>query len=304
MFSKRFLVGLGGVALVLGGLWLVYMYRQVPHRQKPFANAMSKAGEIVIREPSGVLQLKKVAGSWKVVGFSDQVYPADNNKVGNLTSALISAALEDVISDNPASYPDFETTKDSGTHVSVNDSNGRILASGLFGKQSPDFTHLYFRYPDRPEVYLLRGVIRGEIGPVNVKAWRDADLLSVPETDVRFLQIQNPSGTLSLEHSSETWTSGGRVIDPAPIYTLLGVLGHLKADDWVEPSTASIRMEALTFASVTLKTDKATSSLKIGPLDKKSNRYPVAASAEAGVAWVAADRLKPVFLKASDLKTK
>ena len=40
-----------------------------------------------------------------------------------------------------------------------------VLAGGIFGKQAPDFTnHIYFRYPDKPTIYLAHGMVRGELG--------------------------------------------------------------------------------------------------------------------------------------------
>ena len=44
--------------------------------------------------------------------------------------------------------------------------------------------------------------------------------------------------------------------------------------------------ESLTFARLVIKTEKAQTEVRIGPLDKKAARYPLSTSKENGVAWL------------------
>jgi hypothetical protein len=60
----------------------------------------------------------------------------------------------------------------SGTRITLKDAKGGILAEGIFGKLAPDAMHIYLRYPDKPNVYLARGIFPEELGKADPDAWR------------------------------------------------------------------------------------------------------------------------------------
>ena len=82
---------------------------------------------------------------------------------------LAAMTVEDVISESQASL--FEVTDSSGTRAMLVGSNGKPIADGIFGKQAPDFNHIYCRYADNPTVYLASGLYRGELMPGNPSDW-------------------------------------------------------------------------------------------------------------------------------------
>jgi len=168
---NRLLGRLLGVACVLLVLALFFAYRLVPQGKTPFAKAQEKAGRFVVVMAKERVELKKESGVWKVVLSSGSAV-AEPMRLTSFLSSLEGIKLEDVISDSPAQAPLFEVTDTSGTHVTVWDSQGKTLADGLFGKQAPDFTHLYFRFADRPQVYLASGLFRGELNPGRPEDWK------------------------------------------------------------------------------------------------------------------------------------
>ena len=88
------------------------------------------------------------------------------------------------------------------------------LADGLFGKQAPDMAHIYFRYPDKANVYLVRGVLRGDLGKVEVNSWRSRDLIDIAETKIQAITIEGKGFKTELVRTStEAWTMNGKAVD-------------------------------------------------------------------------------------------
>ncbi len=99
-------------------------------------------------------------------------YLAEESQVKSLISGLKDVQIEDEISDRADRASDYEVNAESGTRVDFLDAKGTKLAEGIFGKQAPDYSHIYFRYPDKPNVYLARGLFRGELGQPDPDSWR------------------------------------------------------------------------------------------------------------------------------------
>ena len=92
-------------------------------------------------------------------------------------SGLKNVQLEDVISERADRAADFQVDAAGGLRVTVRDHAGALLADGVFGKQAMDATHIYFRFPDQPKVYLARGFYRGDLGGADFSGWRTHDPL-------------------------------------------------------------------------------------------------------------------------------
>ena len=105
--------------------------------------------------------------------------------------------------------------------------------------------------------------------------------------------------------SSDTWSLNGHVVDPAPVWGTLGVVAHLRADDFVDltahPDWAA---DKLTYASVILqlKDGSGTSLVRIGRQDPASKHYPVSINKDPTVYAVAENTIKGILRKPSEFK--
>jgi hypothetical protein len=297
------------LAIVSGALvlWTVlYLYQRVPRSEKPFANAADVAEEIAVERGGSAVHLKKTASGWKVAGEANRNYPIEEDRIKTLLSGLRDVRLEDEISSRADRAADFDVTPASGTAVRLLDPKGTTLAEGLFGKQAPDFTHIYFRFPNRSNVYLARGMIRGELGGTAVNDWRSRQLITIPEAKIQGVLIEGKGFKTDLVRAStDTWTMNGKRIDPAPVNSLIGTLAHLRADDFVDPGAyPDLTFEGLTFAKLTVKSPEATAEIRLGSQDPKTKRYPVSISKDAGLAWLPDYTVDSLLLKPSAFKEK
>ena len=309
MPNSRLIKSLLALSLILIGLALFLFYRQIPHHQYPYAKAVDPATGICLLEGKVGVQLNKVGVAWTVhsviapevnAGESAGSLPAEEDRVKNLLTELKDVQVEDVISDRPDRQAEFEINTDSGMRV-VLLTRSSTLADGIFGKQAPDFIHIYFRFPDKPSVYLARGIIRGDFGRPLVNDWRSHDLIRVPEAQVQSISIEGKGFKTSLARSSDTWTLNGEKIDPGSVYGLVGTLAHLRASDFVDP-TSPMTYDGLNFARIQVNSDHGSVDLHIGVLDPATHRYPVATSQYNGVAWITEAQGKIILKKPADFK--
>jgi len=302
MFRSPLIKTLVGLTVLLAVLVGLYFYLQVPSRETPFLKAAGKATGVLLTQGNDRVNLLQDGKVWKVMTRSGAKYPANAEKVKTLLSGLQDLQVEDEISEGRDGTP-YDLGPTTAFRVGLTETGSSLMVGGDFGKQAPDFTHIYFRFPNRPAIYLARNLIRGELGETDVNSWRDKTLVDMPEAKVQSVIIEGRGFKTSLERSSDTWTLSGRKIDPAPVYQLLGALAHLKADDFVDPSSATLYgYENLHWARITAKTNDRTVELRIGAEDKQAKRYPVAAAPDTGPVWLSEIHLKPLLLKPSDFK--
>ena len=296
--SPSVLKKLAGLTAILVVLWVAYLYRQVPHERVPFKTAASSAEQILLEQGPQKMQLSKSGGDWQVVD-SGLRRPADEEKVKALLSGLKNLQLEDEISNRADRHPEYQVDEASGTHVSLQNSQGRVLAEGILGKQAPDFAHSYFRFPNQPNVYLARGVLPGDVGTPAASAWRRRDLIRMGESNIQAILIERQGLKTDLVRTStDTWTLNGKALPPGSIDRLVGTLAHLQASEFVDERSASnLSFEALTFARVTVKGPNASVELRIGAPDKKLKRYPVSTGKDAGLAWVSDAAIDAILRK-------
>jgi len=159
-------------ALALGLLLLgaFYAYSRVSRGNMPYVLSEKKISGLVLNYGSQRVELRKESDLWHVQTSSGSL-KADPERVRNLLVGLSNVSLADVISESGAQGDLFEVTEASGTRVTLLGAGGKPAADGIFGKQAPDFTHIYFRFVDQPKVYLATGLYRGELSPGNPADW-------------------------------------------------------------------------------------------------------------------------------------
>jgi len=302
--SSALLKKLGFVTALLLVAWIVYLYRQVPHERSPFEKASVKAERIVLEQGLKKVELRKESGHWKA--GPGPFYAADESSVATLVSGLKGLQIDDEISDRADRAAEYDVNPGSGTLVRLLDGKGTRLAEGVIGKQAPDFSHIYFRYPDKPNVYLARGLFRGDLGHVELNYWRSRQLIDIPETKIQSIMIEGKGLKTELVRvSTDAWTLNGKPVEPGPVNALVGTLAHLRADDFVDPAlNPGLTYEGLTYAHVQVKSPEASADLRIGAQDSKSKRYPVSTGKADGLAWIPEFSAKAILQKPSDFKSK
>jgi hypothetical protein len=301
---KALLLTACSLAFIMVAVWL---HRQrLAHPSAPFAAGMDAAEKITLQADGQAIDLVKNGDVWSVTSAEGGVYRADAEKIKTMTQALKKLQMDDVISERGANPEEFGVDDKNGIRVAVFGKGGARSAEGLFGKQAPDFAHLYFKFIDKPQIYLARGAIRGELGEANVKAWRDRALLNVTEDQILTLYIEGPGFKTPLARSSDTWSLNGKPIDPAPVWGLLGILAHLKADDFIDPvQHPDLSADKLSYASVILQLkDGSSHKVRIGRKDPAMPRYPVAIDQDPNTAWVAEATIKSILQKPSNFPSR
>jgi len=295
---------LGVVAAILLAAWVIYVFRQVPHEKTPFAKATDKTEQIILTQGNHVLTLRKDSGVWKVGQEGTPFYAADAELIKPLLANLESLRIEDEITDRADRAADYDVTVDTGIRVRLLDAKQTTLGEGIFGKQAPDLAHIYFRYPDRPNVYLARGLIRGDLGRVEPNFWRSRQLIDIPETKVEGILIEAKSFKTDLVRTgTDTWTLNGQPADAGYVNALIGTFSHSHLDDFVDPSAyPNLTLEGLTYAHINVKGTDTSIDIRIGAQDSKTKRYP--ASAGKDMVWLSQGTLDSLLKKPSDLKSK
>jgi len=288
--SVSFLKKLSALTGVLLAVWIFYLYRLVPHRQEPFAGNVDLARQVLIEDGVQKTRLsKQQAVGWMVLLPSGASLPTDEGTIKGLFSNLKQVQLEDEISERADRASEYEVDASSGLHVTLQDAKGTMLASGIFGKQAPDASHVYFRYPDKPMVYLARGLMRGELGRADPNSWRSHELVSIAETKIQKILLSSGGLKMNLIRvSSETWTLNGKPANMDVVNSLVGTLAHLRGEAFIDPaSSPGLSYEKLTYAHVLINGTDAAVDLRIGHLDATQKRYPASVGKAAGLMWLA-----------------
>jgi hypothetical protein len=303
MLNNRLIKTLLILCVLLLALALLMFYHQVPHPKTPYAKAVDKADVILVQRGPDKVELDLQTKEWRVKNPQGGSFAIDSDKIKTLLSSLRNLQVDDEISDRADRATDYDVTEASATGVTLL-SKSTTLAEGFFGKQAPDYTHIYFRFPNKPTVYLARGVILGDLGGSHINDWRNRSLLEIPDAQIQSIRIEGKGYNSDLMRSSDTWTLNGQKIDPGPVYAMVGALAHLHVADFVDPATPPlITYESLKTAVVHVASDHTQVDLHFGAQDKQTHRYPVALSKDAGIAWIEEAQAMTILRKPSDFKS-
>jgi hypothetical protein len=274
-----------GILVLLGGL---YFYRQVPQTKSPFHKAIPEASRMKIERAGKSVEFAKVGNDWKVKLGSGELAMADETQFPALLSSLKNVQVEDEISDRADRASDFEVDASSGSRVTFWDAKNKALADGIFGKQAADYLHIFYRPADQPNVFLARGVYRGELGVMDPLAWRSRQLINIPEPEIKGFTIEKKGAkTEYVRVSTESWTANGKAVPAEDAHRLIGTIAHLRADSHVTSlDLPAPTYENLTFARIAVVGEKSQAEIRIGPLDKKTPRYPLSSGPENGITWL------------------
>ena len=291
--------------LITGTLAFILVAVLILHRphlsDSPFSGDLDKAQSITVQNGALTLQLTRGGtDDWSVSMSSAGPFKADTDKVKTLISGLKDMRVDDVISEHGDQAADFGLNPESATVITVHLKGASHVSQGLFGKQAPDYNHIYFRYPDQPAIYLAHSVGRGELGEPGLDSWRDRTIVNVVEDQILTLVIDGPGYKTALARSSDTWSMNGTVVEPGPVWFMLGQIAHLKADQFLDPGE---KIKPLTYASILIQSkDGHVHTLHLGKPDTGSKEYHVALDQDMTVYGVNESVIQSLLRKPGDFR--
>lgn len=293
-------------AALLGFIVITAVFLKKPKKpEAPFAKAIETVQKISLEIAPRAIVLYKKETVWEVAASSGGArFSADPEKIKTLLKSLEAVRVEDVISHRGQSAAEYEINPGSATAITVHAANPTSVA-GIFGKQAPDFSHFYFRFPDHTTIYLARGAIRGELGTPEVKFWLNPDLLNLAEDTVQTVRMEGPGFKTLLERSSNTWSVNGKKVDPTRVWGVIGQLAHLRAEDFSDPAqSSSPSAGTLTYAAIEIHTTEGkTHRVRIGKLEAATKRHPVMVDEGPALGWISENTFQMLLQKPTDFKS-
>ncbi len=102
------------------------------------------------------VELEKNQKIWEVK--KPEADLADQDAASQIAQALPSIILEDIATKNPASYSDYGISTSAAHLVAYAAISPKPILDGFFGRQAFGWSSAYFRYSNRPEIYITSGL--------------------------------------------------------------------------------------------------------------------------------------------------
>ncbi|HEX7051901.1 MAG TPA: DUF4340 domain-containing protein [Longimicrobiales bacterium] len=168
------------------------------------------------------ITLERADGGWTVNG-----HPADSALVARFRDGLGDARVAHLAAANPANHARLGVSADSARVLEFlrPDGDGTRL---LIGDRGPSYQSAYVRLPDRDEVYLVRGDLRGP-AQRDADDWRDKTILRVDTAAVRRIAVSRDGEHYTLARDSAGWKLDGEPASAGAVRDLLGELARLEA---------------------------------------------------------------------------
>lgn len=276
------------VFVVLVAIASLYTLRERrPHTRAPYSSLEADSLlRVEIRKGDTTSVFERIGGQWELT--QPLSYRANQDALTNLLKKLAELELGEVISANPDKFPTFQVDDSSGVLVKAY-GRGEIPAiSVILGKISSDFQHCYLRFPQRDEVYMVRGVSR-YMADRKVDDWRGKTILSFDKEKVVELAYHYPKTKFSLMKEEGKWMLGKEEADSAKVTQVLSLLSDFKADGFKDGGELKPQL------TLVVKLEDATEKkLLIGEEDEKGKYLAKRGDGETGF-WIHSwkvDRLK------------
>ena len=262
------------VALII----VVLVTRQGPKVERgALASNLAKldtltVSQITITKPDEELILTKSAEQWNIT--SPIEYRANQDFVRQMLKAFVEMRVESSISENPEKHGKFEVDT-AGTEIAFYVGDESIV-SLIVGKTSPDYSHTYVREAGLPEVFLVKGVLSGQLNR-SLDSWRDKTIFAAEKTDITQLSLVYPDETISLYWTGGNWTIStadisNLVADQATIDLMLNTLSNFKASLFPkEEEYVGVNFDKPDF-QIDITTVDGTTVLRLIE-EKEKNRY-------------------------------
>jgi hypothetical protein len=275
---------------VLAALAVALIVTKLPDRSRndAFPSPPADPVRVEVAGPQGRIVLEKWETGWRLREPVD--YPANEESVEELLNGLRKLSVGNAVTHREETHHLYHLTESSAVAVRVWGGGKEEAAAWLIGKNSPEFTHVYLRFPGRPDVYLARGLMRHSVEK-DAAHWRDHRVFRLDdEEEIVRLSVQKAGSSYTLEKSSVAWTVGGKNADEQKVRDLLFNVRSFRADAFVDPPESD-DLRSLGLAAPRDRLALATRSgksvtLSIGHKRSTENRLAVRRDEEPVLLWI------------------
>jgi hypothetical protein len=279
------------VAIVALVLYLSLRSNDRTHYTLPQFATVDKAdiSKITFSSAAGDMTLEKKDDVWRI---QPQGYPADQSHVDKMLDAVSGFALTTLVSESK-SYGQYDLGDDKRITLEAY-SGDKLVRKFDIGKTASTYQHTFVRLEDDPRVYQARGNIRQPFD-VTADKLRDMVVAKVDKETVGSISMTSAGGSIALRKQggspvpplggegdsmpppppAPTWrTDDGKQGDETVINRLLGALGSLRCDSYIEGKTKDDFSDPI----ITISIDAAP-PLTLSIFEKREdNKYPAVSS--------------------------
>ncbi len=264
---------------------IVYWAWQHRWNQYPLQKAVEQADSWKVQRGGQSLQFLRQEKTWLVSAGADR-FPADAEHVSQALEMLKTLNVENEISDRADRAAEFEVDAASGVQVEFFKGPQR-LGGLVLGKPLAGMAQGYVRFPEKPNVFLASGMVRGWFASLALKNWRSRVLWALKDDPIVSILIETPTSRTYLLKSSNTWTCNGQAADKVASDALASRLSVLTADELIDlPAPPESSLEKLTLGHVIVQTQSTSYELRIGARDAKFQRSPAASTRDTYAVWL------------------
>ena len=170
-------------------------------------------------------------------------YKADPDKVGQMVDAIVNMPQGQLVTGDTSKQSTLGVLGPIvGIEVIAYDAQMNELADIIIGNQGAGMSSTYVRKPDQDQVYEVPQNLAMIFG-INIMSLRDRNIFTAAPETINTVSIRNNStgNIISLSRSEGSWAGtdaeGNQLdLDAAKLDSLLGTLGTLSANSFVDPN--------------------------------------------------------------------
>jgi len=179
---------------------------------------------------------------WKVYSLNQQEekYDCDENAVKQLLEKFSQIKLTDIVSEDKERQQDFEVDQTSTgiiLKIYYKDKPDIPEKSFIIGKSGFDYNHYYFRFFDKQEIYLSKGLEKYSVDK-DLTYWRDKTILKLDRENIEKIKYTGTKQTFELIKKDNDWyivkKSSQTKPDTSKLDSFLNTLCNLVADGFGE----------------------------------------------------------------------
>lgn len=250
------------------------------------------------------IELEKKDGQWYLV--SPENYPAQENVVTEIVTALLGSELEERISTRPDRFADYELDDARSIRFWAQTAGGKTAAAGKLGKQVPgSWDRSYFSPENTSDIYIVRGLPRYSLDK-RLSDFKSRLILSAPQDKISSIQIESGASRLAVRYESGSWKVNGKAAKEDKIKEIVGMFAALEANDFAEPQETALGLKKLGLEKKAKEalvriamTDGKSYELWIG--DKKDALYFARLAGQPTIWKLAEWKVTPLKVKEKDL---
>ncbi|OGS20835.1 MAG: hypothetical protein A2252_00265 [Elusimicrobia bacterium RIFOXYA2_FULL_39_19] len=225
-----------------------------------------------ISSAQGWYSFKNETGVWNVAQVTKPdtapVYYPAQKAATDLLERLRKASLTDIISENTGRYTEFELNESSAIKVSIVNSKKKKKVFYI-GKNGYDFEHFYFRFENKPQVWLIKGITKWAFEG-DLTFWRDKTLTAFNKDSLTQIKLTNytkkPKEIILFSKTSDYWLINDNekeipAQNSANLNQLLANFSSLEADGFAKPDE---KMKSVAY-ELELKTKDTSKIISFSP---------------------------------------